>query len=938
MSDTPQNPPAPGPALRVLEPGTYVGRFQVEALLGRGGMGEVYQAWDPTLERSVALKALHPREACDPGSMERFRREALVLAQLNHPKVCQVHDWVDGPEGSFIAMELVEGLTLDEAAPTLQLKDKLYVLLGVAQALEIAHAKGIVHRDLKPGNIMVVPAQGGQRLQVKVLDFGLARLVDPRGLPETGTAPAGGVPNFALLQALDEAEKSRELGDQLTAPPKQVAPEATKDGSREPGQSQMGSRHSWDRLTQVGTFMGSPRYASPEQLQGQAAGSSSDIFSLGIVAWELLSGEHPYPGDERSRMRAILEGKRAELKVRGLPSGTAELLKGMLETHPFKRPTSSKVSETLERLLKPHSLLRWVSISVLSAVALAIGANWLLSRGVISDLTKKRPARVAVFPIVNATGDPKQDSIARIILPEMLESALRESTKLSPLDAETMTKAQAALHLPPGATLTSEEQTRLASALGSKLLLRGTLSRDKGDVVVLRYELRDTAGKLRQAGEAREQIQGETVIQALVMKASGDLLRATDPFGSHSRPRTGVPPALLEAYARARELLERGAFKEAAPAFQSVVMAAPDYVPAILNYARCLERMAEAPPEPVIQWARWAARAQGNRQSELVALHLLAIRLGSRGQWEAADRAAHEALDIAHLLGAANEASIHTTLGVNLQRHHKLPEAEAEYQQALTSFRAVEDRVGSSIVLIDLAVVERERGNLKGAETHYAEALDMVRTNGDKWGEAVITNNLGDLAMAQEGGLDRAEELFKKAKALREVIGDQNGLVYTLMGLATVYQCRGDIDRAEGLVHQYLDLARKASLRPMEALALYNLGELARSVGRFESARAYYLQSLGLHEEFKDTVMQAYCLAGVAECHAREGHRTPARNLMERSQALSTEDSPYTLRAQAWLARGEGRGPEATALFTKALATAKVQAPEIVRELKEALR
>ena len=929
MSDTPQNPAVPGPALRVLEPGTLVGRFQVEALLGRGGMGEVYKAWDPTLERSVALKALHPREACDPGSLERFRREALVLAQLNHPNVCQVHDWVDAPEGSFIAMELVEGLTLDQAAPTLQLKDKLYVLQGVAQALEIAHAKGIVHRDLKPGNIMVVPAQGGRRLLVKVLDFGLARLVDPRGLPESGTAPAGGVPNFALLQALDEAEKSQELGDQLTAQSKNV--------TRGPVDSQASSRHTWDRLTQVGTFMGSPRYASPEQLQGQAAGSSSDIFSLGIVAWELLSGEHPYPGEDRSRMRAILEGKRSELKVRGLPSGTAELLKGMLETHPFKRPTSSKVSETLERLLKPHSLLRWVSISVLSALLLAGGTNWLLSRGVISDLTKKRPARVAVFPIVNGTGDPKLDTIARIILPEMLESALRESTKLSPLDADTMAKAQAALHLPPGAALSPADQVRLASALGSKLLLRGSLTRDKDNMVVLHYELKDATGKLRQAGEAREPIQGEA-IQALVMKAAGDLLRATDPFGSHNRARTGVPPALLEAYARGRELLDHGAFKEAAPAFQAVAMAAPDYVPAILAYARCLERLADAPSEPVIQWARWAARAQGNRQAELTALHLLAIRLGSRGQWEAADRATQEALTLARTLGAASEAGIHTTLGVNLQRRHRLPEAEAEYKLALSGFQSVEDRVGSSMVLIDLAVVERERGNLKGAESHYLEALEVVRSNGDKWSESVITNNLGDLALAQEGGLDRAEELFKKAKSLSEVIGDQNGLVYTLMGLASVYQSRGDIDRAEALVHQYLDLARKASLRPMEALALYNLGELARSVGRFESARAYYLQSLGLHEEFKDTVMQAYCLAGVAECHAREGHRTPARNLMERSQALSTEESPYILRAQAWLARGEGRGPEATALFTKALASAKVQAPEIVRELKEALR
>src|ERR1035437_9592493 len=152
MSNDPQPalpPPAGG---RNLEPGTPVGRFLVESLLGVGGMGEVYRAWDPTLERSVALKALRSCAASETGAPERFRREALALAQLNHPNVCQVHDWVEGPTGTFIAMDL--------AAPELKVREKLQILRCVALALEAAHAKGLVHRDLKPGNIMVAFAKG----------------------------------------------------------------------------------------------------------------------------------------------------------------------------------------------------------------------------------------------------------------------------------------------------------------------------------------------------------------------------------------------------------------------------------------------------------------------------------------------------------------------------------------------------------------------------------------------------------------------------------------------------------------------------------------------------------------------------------------------------------------------------------------------------------
>jgi len=928
MSNEPQPPPAPSFEGQSLEAGTRVGRFQVEALLGQGGMGEVYRAWDSTLERSVALKALRAGGDREAGAPERFRREALALAQLNHPNVCQVHDWVNGPSGTFIAMELVEGCTLDQAGPRLKLRDRLQILRAVALALEAAHAKGLVHRDLKPSNIMVAAGEGEGGPRVKVLDFGLARLADPTGPGEAQITPAP-VPNRALLQALEEAERTQAMGAAETLRLKR------EEASRDPGGSQ-----SWDRLTQAGTFMGSPSYASPEQIQGQAAGSSSDVFSFGIVAWELLSGEHPFPGEGRARMKAILEGSRRELKVRGLPSGTADLLRSMLEPHPFKRPTAARVAETLARLLRPRLLLRWAAISVAGALLLTGGVNWFLGRGVIADLSRHRPARLAVLPILNHTGDPRMDAMGRLVLPDMLAAALRDHPKLAPLDQESLARAAQSLHLNREGPLSPADQARLASATGTQLLLRGTLSKGPGESFVLAFELSDATGRIRQAGEARESGERTAITLPLARGVAEALLKAVDPFGARSLsglPK--VPTPALEAYARGAELMDRGQFKEAAPAFQAAAQAAPDFAPAVLGYARCLSRLGDLPPEPVFQWARWAARAQGNRLEEMKALHHLSIRQGDRGQWEASGQTAQEALALARALGAADfEAGLHATLGVNLQRQHRLAEAEAQHQQAFTMFQALGDRLSATRALNNLAVLERGRGNLKGAEARYLGALDTVQAYGDQWGEAFITNNLGDLALAQEGGLDRAEAFYLKAQALRQAIGDENGLAYTLMGLASVSQAKGHLDRAEGLERQFLDQARKTQQRPMEALALYNLGELHRTAARLETARGFYRQSLALHQELKDTLMEAHCLAGEAECLAREGRRSMARALLDRGLALGAEETPYLLRAKAWLAKGEGRTEEALTLFAKALGTARSAAPEIVRELKDATR
>jgi tetratricopeptide (TPR) repeat protein/predicted Ser/Thr protein kinase len=913
----------------MLEPGAQVGRFRVEGLLGSGGMGEVYRAWDSNLERTVALKALRATEEREAGAPERFRREALALAQLNHPNVCQVHDWVDGADGTFIAMELVEGRTLDQAAPDLKLRDKLQVIRSVALALEAAHAKGLVHRDLKPGNIMVAPGDADHGPSVKVLDFGLAKLVDPHPSGEFQVTPAG-VPNLALLVALEEAARRRDSGNQDTAV---VRPEgATQDGS--------GTNNTWENLTKAGTFMGSPSYASPEQIQGQSAGPASDVFSLGIVAWELLTGEHPFPGEGRVRMRAIVEGLRRDLKLRGLPSGVSDLLHAMLEAHPFKRPTAAQVAALLGRLLRPRSLVRWVAISAAATLVLAGGATWFFSRGIIADLVRQHPARLAVLPFLNQTGDPRLDAYARFLLPELLEASLRDHPKLATLDLEKVAKARSVLHLPPVGPLSPADQVRLASALGSQLLLRGSLTKGSEGAVTVAYELVDGAGTVRQAGAAQANGEYARVSLPLARKVSGDLIKAVDPLASRSRNTLPeVPAKALDAYARGTELMDRGAFKDAAPAFQDATQLAPDFAPAVLGYARCLSRLADAPPEPVFQWARWAARAQGDRVFEMRALHHLSIRYGDRGQWEASNQTCREALDLAKSLGAADfEAGVHATLGVSLQRQHKPVEAEAEYKESLALYQSVGDKHSATRVLNNLAVIEKERGNLAGAEARYRSALQTVQSYRDRWGEAIITNNLGDLALAQEGGLEHAETLYRKAQGLREATGDQNGLVYTLMGLASVAQARGDLDRAEGLVRQALEQARRTRLQPMEALALYNLGELNRAAGKFELARGFYRQSLALHQQLKDTVMAAHCLAGEAECLARDGRRGMARALLDRSRELSPEETPYVLRAQAWLSRSEGQPEEAKALFARALGQARIQAPEIVRELQAALR
>src|SRR5271170_3074335 len=223
--------------------GQTISHYRIVEQLGAGGMGVVFKAQDSRLERAVALKFLPEKLAQQPQALERFRREARAASALNHPGICTIYDIGEQDGQSFIAMEYIDGETLRSHihGKALPLEEILKLGIQIAEALDAAHAEGIIHRDVKPANIFVT-----KRGQAKVLDFGLAKLV-PKGV---ATAPA---------------DSSGNSGNE--------APDATSFG---------------------GIISGTPSYMSPEHVRGDNLDPRTDIFSLGLLLYEMATGRQAF--------------------------------------------------------------------------------------------------------------------------------------------------------------------------------------------------------------------------------------------------------------------------------------------------------------------------------------------------------------------------------------------------------------------------------------------------------------------------------------------------------------------------------------------------------------------------------------------------------------------------------------------------------------------
>lgn len=301
-------PPA-GPVSAVGLP--EVPGYELVELIGRGGMGIVYKAREASLGRYVAVKLLRDDHARAPDQLSRFLREARTASALNHPGICTVHALCDYGGRPFIVMELIEGITLRGLVARRPKPDEVARLIGqAALALAAAHAAGVVHRDIKPENIMA-RADG----HVKVVDFGLARL---SRMASHGGLPGGSPDAFS--------------GGILTG----------NDPGSDPG-------------SEPGATIGTLSYMSPEQTRSEPLGSASDVFSLGIVAYELATGRHPFAdGSTLATFRAI--ASRAPIPPRRfVPALSAKfeaLLMQMLDKDPRLRPTAAEIGANLSRKTK----------------------------------------------------------------------------------------------------------------------------------------------------------------------------------------------------------------------------------------------------------------------------------------------------------------------------------------------------------------------------------------------------------------------------------------------------------------------------------------------------------------------------------------------------------------------------------------------------------
>src|SRR5271155_3232997 len=539
--------------------GRTVSHYRVLEKLGGGGMGVVYEAEDTTLGRHVALKFLPDEVASDHQALERFQREARSASALNHPNICTIYEIGQHDGRPFLAMELMKGQTLKhriEGKP-LPLDEALEISAQIADGRDAAHSERIVHRDIKPANIFLT-----RREQVKILDFGLAKLVQARGVSNESAA--------ATVDA---------VAAMLTSP---------------------------------GTAIGTVAYMSPEQVRGEELDARTDLFSFGVVLYEMLTRVLPFRGETTGLVAEAILDRAPVAPVRlnpDLPPKLEEVINKALEKDKKLRyQSAADIRTDLQRLKRDSSApvavaerdsgsgrsdgaaerveakaadkssrFRWAMSAgaIVVVVVLAVG-GWLLFARKTHALTDKDTIVLADF--TNTTGDSVFDGTLR----QGLAIQLEQSPFLKIMDDEQVQQDLRLMSLPAGERITNQIAHDICVREGVAATIDGSIESLGKNYVITLQAITCQGG----ATLAREQIQAgdkEHVLNALGTAATAMRAKLGESLNSIqrlNRPLEQATTPSLEAlqnYTAGYSEMEQGQFLEAVPSFERAIALDPNF-------------------------------------------------------------------------------------------------------------------------------------------------------------------------------------------------------------------------------------------------------------------------------------------------------------------------------------------------------------------------